>query len=362
MPKKITTKSNAAAGSGKYLILSIDGGGIRGLIPATILVEVEKMIQAKHGDQRRIGDCFDMIAGTSTGGILASMFLSPDLPANPARARFSAEQALDLYLQHGDKIFDRSIWQQLRSGGGVSDEKYDAAELESVLKNYFQDLTLKELIRPCLITGYDVRQYKPIFFTQQDADNPARNYLVRDVARATSAAPTYFQAAAPESLDQIPNAEPVIDGGVFANNPAACAYVEALAKGRSAVPAKGVPAQEIVILSLGTGRKPESITLKQCKDWGLAGWARPLIGILMEGGAQTADFQMRTVFESMGIAKQYLRIDGEFGDYKNKLDIQGLDPSMDCATKDNMRRLRVFGEQLAQNKRAELQAFVDAYC
>ncbi len=356
MPPK---KSNAAASGEKYVILSIDGGGIRGLIPATILVEVEKMIQAKHGDKRRIGDSFNMIAGTSTGGILASMFLAPDLPANPGRARFTAAQALDLYLQHGDKIFDRSIWQLLRSGGGVGDEKYDAAELERVLKNYFQNLTLKELIRPCLITGYDVRQYRPVFFTQQDADNPADNYLVRDVARATSAAPTYFEVAAPESLDQIPNAEPVIDGGVFANNPAACAYVEALAKGRGTK--KGVPAKDIAILSLGTGRKPESITLKQCKDWGLAGWARPLIGILMEGGAQTADFQMRTVFESMGVSDQYLRIDGEFGDYKSKLDIPGLDPSMDCATQDNMRRLCVFGEQLAQNSREALQKFVDAY-
>jgi patatin-like phospholipase/acyl hydrolase len=354
MPKK----TNKATNSGKYVILSIDGGGIRGLIPATVLMEVEKMIQAKRGDQRRIGDYFDFIAGTSTGGILTCMFLAPDL-ARPDCARFSASQARDLYLEHGDAIFDRSIWQIISSGGGLSDEKYDASELERVLKNYVQDITLKDLIRPCLITGYDVRQYRPVFFTQQDAGDGANNFLVRDLARATSAAPTYFEPAFPESLDTIPNATPVIDGGVFANNPTACAYVEALVKGRGI--GHGVPPKEIAILSLGTGRKPETITLKQCKDWGLAGWARPLIGILMEGVAQTVHYQMSRVFESLKTPKHYLRVDGEFGDYKNRLAIEGLNPAMDCASKDNMRRLCVFGEQLAQNYRRELQDFVNAH-
>ncbi len=175
------------------------------------------MIQAKHGDQRCIGDCFDMIAGTSTGGILTCLFLAPD-PKIVGRARFNAVQARDLYFEHGDAIFDPSIWQRISSADGISDEKYDASELERVLKNYFQDLTLRDLIRPCLVTGYDVRQYRPVFFTQQDAYDGASNFFVLDVVRAT-----YFEAARPESLDDISNATPVIDGGVFANNPTACA-------------------------------------------------------------------------------------------------------------------------------------------
>lgn len=145
----------------KFVILSIDGGGIRGLIPATVLVELEKMIQAKRGDQKKIGDYFDFIAGTSTGGILTCLFLSPD-PETPGCARFSAAQARDLYMAHGDEIFDRSIWQVISSLGGLSDEKYDAEALEKVLYNYLRELTLKELIKPCLVTGYDVRRYQPV--------------------------------------------------------------------------------------------------------------------------------------------------------------------------------------------------------
>ncbi|WP_417911346.1 patatin-like phospholipase family protein [Candidatus Electronema sp. PJ] len=353
----------------KYTILSIDGGGIKGLIPAAVLVELEKMIQKERGDKCKIGECFDFIAGTSTGGILACLLLMPDLK-NPGCARFSAVDAQELYLNHGDEIFDRSVWQIIATGGGLADTKYDAKTLEHVLKKYFKETTLKELIRPCLITGYDVRKYRPVFFTKHDADlNEESNFLVRDVARSTSAAPTYFEPACPESLDDIPNATPVIDGGVFANNPTACAYVEALTKGRGL--GKGVCPEEIVILSLGTGRKAETITLKQCRDWGIAGWARPLINIFMEGVAQTVDYQMHSVFASLEQRtcgdnagnkpenpKNYLRIDGEFGDYKKNLDIDGLVPTMDCATKDNMRRLCFFGKQLVENNRKELMTFV----
>ncbi len=355
MPRKA---KSAAGDQKKFLILSIDGGGIRGLIPATVLLELERMIQEKRGDSGKIGDYFDFIAGTSTGGILACLFLAPDHNRRQS-SRFNASDARNLYLEHGDEIFDRSVWQKISTVGGIGDEKYNANALEKVLQNYFKDLKLTELVKPCLITGYDVRQFRPVFFTRQDANDPASNYLVRDVARATSAAPTYFEAALPESQDEIPNATPVIDGGVFANNPTACAYVEALKKGRG--PGKGVPPDEIVILSLGTGRRPETITYNQCKNWGLAGWARPLIGILMEGVAQTVDYQMRLVFDSLGCKEQYLRVDGEFGDYKNRLDIPGLDAAMDCATKENMRRLCLFGEQLAQNHRKELEAFVDMH-
>jgi len=343
----------------EFRVLSIDGGGIRGLIPATILIELEKLIQTRRGDNMHLGDYFDFIAGTSTGGILTCLYLTPAIN-DPKRARFSAEDARKLYLDHGDKIFDRSVWKRLSSVNGLMDEKYDAAQLEETLKKYFSKLELSELIRPCLITGYDVRQYRPIFFTQQDADDPRSNYLLRDVARATSAAPTYFEPGMPENLDKIPNATPIVDGGVFANNPTACALVEALGKGRGKFNGV-VPLEEIVVLSLGTGGSPATFTFSESKDWGLAEWARPLLGILMEGVSQTVDYQMRSLFKAIGRPDQYLRIDGLFGDYKNNLDIPGLKSEMDCSSRENMRRLCQFGEQLALNNSEQLKGFVERY-
>jgi len=79
----------------------------------------------------------------------------------------------------------------------------------------------------------------------------------------------------------------------------------------------------------------------------------------MDGVSQTIDFQIKTIFQALGNADQYLRINGDFSDYKNNLDIPGLDPSMDNASIENMRRLKQFGDQLASNYHDKLQKFVD---
>jgi len=342
---------------GIFKILSIDGGGIRGIIPATVLVELESLLQKETQTNGKIGDYFDFIAGTSTGGILSCLYLAPD-KTDPNKARFSATDALNLYMENGNEIFDRNIWKQISSLDSLRDEKYSAVELEQLLLKYFGDLQLSQLIKPCLITGYDVRKYQPVFFTQQNANIAKTDYLVRDVARATSAAPTFFQPALPENLDDIPNSTPVVDGGVFANNPTACAFVEALRKGRKNEP---VRIDDIVILSLGTGSKQSSITYNECKDWGLAGWAKPLLGILMDGVAQTVDYQMKTIFSSIKLENNYLRIDGEFGDYKNDLDIVGLKTDMDCATSENIKRLHQFGRQVVINNQNKLAEFVSRF-
>jgi patatin-like phospholipase/acyl hydrolase len=341
-------------GEGIFRILSIDGGGIRGIIPAAVLIEVERALREhREDDTLKIGECFDLIAGTSTGGILTCMFLVPHKD-KPDRARFSAADALALYMDHGDAIFEQSVWQVIVSAGGLAEEKYSTDVLERILKFYFKDCRLSELIRPCLITAYNTEKYQPFFFTQHDArKTPDREFYVRDAARATSAAPTYFEAAFTENLDGIGNAAPMIDGGVFANNPAGCALVEALGLRAH----KPVRLSEMVILSLGTGRKPESITYPECCNWGLAGWVKPLFGILMEGVSQTVDYQLRMVFESIGRRNQYLRIDGTFGEVA----VEGLDPAMDNADPDNMRRLERFGRRLAENHKTQIRDFVRDY-
>jgi uncharacterized protein len=102
--------------------LSIDGGGIRGIVPACVLIQLETELREATGDDDlKIGECFDLIAGTSTGGILALLLLMPHAD-DPTRARFSARDALNLYLEYGDDIFDRSVWQRISSGFGIADE------------------------------------------------------------------------------------------------------------------------------------------------------------------------------------------------------------------------------------------------
>lgn len=328
--------------AGLFRILSIDGGGIRGIIPGQILVALERELQRRDGAEARLADYFDLVAGTSTGGILACILLCPDAAGRP---RFTAREAVDLYLEHGDEIFDVPFFHRLRTVGGTADEKYPAAALEQTLESYFGDLQLKQLLKPCLIPAYDIRKRRAVFFTQHDAGRASRNYLVRNVARATSAAPTYFEVACIESMARVPR--PLIDGGVFANNPALCAYAEARKRFKKT-------ASRMAILSLGTGDVRKPYEYEEAKDWGPIGWAKPLIDIMMSAVSETVHYQLRQIYETVERPEQYLRIDVDLSRLPD-----GVSPEMDDASAQNTRVLEGLGIEAADEHRSALRRFAD---
>ncbi|MDX8338435.1 patatin-like phospholipase family protein [Draconibacterium sp. IB214405] len=314
-------------------ILSLDGGGIRGIMPGQVLVALEEKLQklSKNKDAR-IADYFDLIAGTSTGGILTCIYLCPS-EEDATKARYSAANAVDLYLENGDEIFDVTAWQKISSGAGVFDEKYSAKELEESLNDYLGELKLSNLLKPCLVTSYDIRRRKAHFFKQHKAKTgDAFDFYVKDVARATSAAPTYFEAAKVKSMTSVPY--PLVDGGVFANNPTLCAYAEA-----RNLP--GAPkAKDMFILSLGTGSSIKPYYYKEAKDWGLAQWVKPIIDIMMSGVSETVDFQLKQIFDAVGKPKQYVRIEPE---------LYNASPEMDDASIKNLEALRIAGQKCADD-------------
>ena len=225
-----------------FTVLSIDGGGIRGIIPAMILAYIEKQIRCRLPDcnekcQPRIANYFDLIAGTSTGGIIALALTKPDHSGKPA---YTAEDLVELYLDQGENIFNRSKRYRALSGWGWLNKKYPADGIEQVLETYFKNTRLCEAITRVLIPSYDMRGARvhwkkkfdcrrgghPRFFKSypiddleqssedgqcqskdcapEDSDTSAPrvdNHLMRDVARVTSAAPTYFK---PLELDFYP--------------------------------------------------------------------------------------------------------------------------------------------------------------
>ncbi len=328
-----------------FRILSLDGGGIRGIIPGQVLVALEKKLQKKDPAKPRLADWFDLIAGTSTGGILTCLYLCPD-KNNPGRPKFSAEEAVDLYLQNGDNIFDVGFFKSIESLGGVVDEKYSAAPLEKILKNYLGDLQLSELLKPCLITAYDITRRKAQFFNSADVarNGPGWDFYLRDVARATSAAPTYFEPANITALDN--KVYPLVDGGVFANNPTMCACVEAF----NSNPLLDVT--DLKVLSLGTGEANKAYHYSEAKNWGKLGWVVPVLDIMMSGVSETVDFQLQMLFNSAKCPAQYLRLQLDLDDFDD------VDSAMDNASEDNMRALENAGQTLAQDSDAQLNAFV----
>ena len=325
-----------------FRILSIDGGGIRGILPGQILVELEKKLQqlASNPD-KRLADYFDMIAGTSTGGILTCLYLYPD-EKNPSRPFFSANDAVNLYLENGGWIFN----EKNGNADGMRQEKYPVAAIEALLKNYFKNTRLSELLKPCLITSYNIYARSTHFFTQHDAkQHKANDFYLYDVARGTSAAPTYFEPAAVTSLSGI--SYPVVDGGVFASNPALCAYAEAREKFK---PTKKGERMDMFMLSIGTGSKKESYAYNKAKGWGKVGWVKPVLDIMLSGASETVDFQMKHIFDAINCADDYYRINPDIGNASIE---------MDDASAQNLQALKDAGTEAAQKYNAELEKIAE---
>ncbi|MEO8765314.1 MAG: patatin-like phospholipase family protein [Ginsengibacter sp.] len=276
----------------KIKILSIDGGGIRGIIPGVILTYLEKQLQAISQTDLKLGDYFDFIAGTSTGGILSCLYLTP---GPNGKARYSANDAVALYLQEGHSIFTKGNFEKIIGLYSLFEPKYSSAHIEKYLLQYFGNIKLNELIKPCLITAYEIVQRNAILFTSSDAVTPLRNFYVRDVARATSAAPTYFPPAhiksdAGETLS-------LIDGGVYANNPSLCAYAEA-----RKIKFKEInfpSAKNMLIISVGTGTVRKQYHYKNFKDAGEIKWLEPVIDILMSANSETVHYQLTKMYQTL---------------------------------------------------------------
>ena len=268
-----------AANSRPIRILSIDGGGIRGIIPATVLAALE----SRAGQP--ICRLFDLIAGTSTGGILALGLVKPAPSGEPG---YSAQQLIQLYEQDGAHIFSCPWWQRLPIISLIYSlfaSRYSATHIDAVLHKYFGHSRLRDALTPLLIMSYELRKRDPWLFKSERAKaEPDHDFPMREVARATSAAPTYFP---PLLLRDAPERRQyeLIDGGVYANNPAMCAYVEA----HTLFP----DATDFIVVSLGTGQTSRPIHYRSARHWGIAGWARPILDVVFDGVSDTVDYQMQ---------------------------------------------------------------------
>lgn len=296
-------------------VLAIDGGGIRGLIPALVLTELER----RAG--RRAFELFDLIAGTSTGGILACALCAPDpLPAS---------ELVSLYEEEGPEIFDRSLFQRIRSADGLLDEKYDGAALDRALERFLGHKRLSESRPDLIVPTYDTALPGPYFFkTVKAREAPAEHdFPLSLVARATAAAPTYFE---PVEAD----GRALVDGGVFAANPAMCGLAEVLNQ---------VPPRDVVLLSLGTGQRTNRREFDEVKDWGLAKWARPILDVVFDGASDSVDFQLRHVLGD----ERYWRLQTE---------LTLASDDLDDASEENLARLRGHAEELIESSSATIDA------
>jgi uncharacterized protein len=299
-------------------VLAIDGGGIRGLIPALVLAELERRCE------RPAADMFDLIAGTSTGGILACGLTRPGPDGRP---RFSARELADLYDVEGPKVFHRSLLKRILSVEGWIDERYDDAGLMDALGRYFGDARLRDALTDVLITAYDIHDRCAFFFRSSRArTDPEYDFSMVEAARATSGAPTYFE---PFEVTDAGGARtyPLIDGGVFAVNPAMCAYAE-------------VAGRLDLLLSLGTGSHTRPLPYDEIKDWGQLEWARPVLDVVFDAGQDAVDFQLSALIDGAYVRLQTM--------------LREASDDLDDASADNLAALRRDAERLIADADTEI--------
>jgi hypothetical protein len=334
-----------------FRVLAIDGGGIRGIIPATILADLERRIAP-----RAIADVFDLIVGTSTGGILALGLTVSE----GGRPKHAAERLLGLYLSEAETIFpgggpqtltqrvfgtrDPSAWfrdpvellvRQSSEQEASAGARYPLAGLEDVLDRYVGGGPLTDAVADVVVTSYDLAYHEPVMFSSRERPGFVSDVPMRVAARATSAGPTYFE---PQELTSGDRHRVLVDGGVYVNNPSILGY---LLGGQAARASDS----GLVLVSLGTGTRPprEPSTPDELKS----GEPSVLAGVLLEAVA--------TGSGAMGNALLGALADGErFTYWRIQTDVGTCSFTMDDSRPENVACLRARATELALEREADL--------
>ncbi|WP_414578847.1 LamG-like jellyroll fold domain-containing protein [Anabaena sp. CCY 9402-a] len=335
-----------------YKILSIDGGGIRGIIPAMILEEIETRTQ------KPIASLFDLIAGTSTGGIVALGLTKPQLNATKKPA-YTAKDLVNIFAEHGNVIFYEPLYAELL---GEFDEilkpKYTSEGRSDILTQYFGSTTIVEAITEILIPSYDIEQRVPVLFssninkeniTSRKLRKIGEGFTMKEAAMATSAAPTYF---APYRIPTSHNENgfyTLVDGGVFANNPTGLAVIESIIGAKEAIKKGEEPwtLDNTLVVSLGTGSLTKPYPYQEAKNWGLLGWARPMLNIVLDGVNQAISSQIEELIPQSEdkSQQQYYRLQAYLD--------ESLE-AMDNAKFNNIRMLIQVAKQMIAERTEEI--------
>ncbi|KAF7107585.1 hypothetical protein CFC21_108193 [Triticum aestivum] len=351
-------------------VLSIDGGGIRGLIPSTILACLESKLQELDGPDARIADYFDVIAGTSTGALVTSMLAAPGENKRPL---FEAKDINKFYLDNGPKIFPQKrlgfLTPMANLFGAVTGPKYDGKFLHDKIKSLTNDVTVADTVTNIIVPTFDIKYLQPVIFNTYEAKvDPLKNAHLSDICISTSAAPTYFPAhyfTTRDPAGKLPDREyHLIDGGVAANNPtmAAMSMITKEVLRRNPDFTHGKPAEyhRYLIISIGTGtaKQAEKYTAPNCAKWGVLRWLydggfTPLIDIFSHASADMVDIHAAILFQALNIEKNYLRIQDD--------SLTGHTSSVDISTKANMEALIGIGNMLLKKKVARVNIDTGVY-
>ncbi|CAM0873518.1 unnamed protein product [Alopecurus aequalis] len=334
----------------RMTVLTIDGGGIRGLIPGTILAFLEAKLHELDGPDARLADYFDCIAGTSTGGLITAMLTAPGQNRRPL---FAAKDINRFYLDNGPYIFPQTRSALAAVIASLRRPRYSGKYLHGKIRKMLGETRMCDTLTDVVIPTFDVRLLQPIIFSTYDARSmPLKNALLADVCISTSAAPTYLPAYYFRTDDDKGKTREynLIDGGVAANNPTMVTMTQITKKmicneKKELYPVKPSDCGKFLVLSIGTGSTSDQglYSARQCSRWGIIRWLRnkgmaPIIDIFMAASSDLVDIHAAVLFQSLHSDGNYLRIQDN--------SLRGAAATVDAATPENMRELIRIGERM----------------
>lgn len=297
--------------STKRFILSIDGGGMRGLIPLRVLEALEgKLTQA--GVELPMYRLFDLMCGSSTGGLIAAGLAAPKATGGHGEVAATLAELRRFFEEDARALFSHSLRKRISRfvthPFGVFDERYDARLLEQMLKERFGWTSMQSALTHLVLTGYDIEHRRTLLMGTTPTVTGARpdDYYIWQGVRGAMAAPSFFEPARLDNLT-LGRQEAIIDGSVVHADPVLVAYAAARRQGWAP--------RDIVILSLGVGHAPDrAINPAQAENWGAHGWMLPSNGapvwsILTSAQAEGVADAAQLLFNEMD-GPTYIRIDG----------------------------------------------------
>ncbi|KAL9303583.1 hypothetical protein ACSQ67_020846 [Phaseolus vulgaris] len=307
-------------------ILTIDGGGIKGIIPATVLDYLDKALKVKDPNAELV-HYFDVIGGNGTGGLITAM-LATSGPHHPNLPAFTPAEIVEFYKQNGPQIFNES-----RPGHGP---RFDGEPLHNITRELLRDTRLSQTLTNVVIPAFDIKTRKPVIFSNYKLKNvPYFNALMSDICISTSAAPIFLP---PYYFENDGVEFNMISGGTASGNPTEAAVSEVLRHNEY---------PKILVLSLGTGiTKIEQIFDAQtAATWFPWDWISPLLGVLPRLSSLITEYYLASLFSDIQPGT-YLRIQ-EYNlnpDFNNMVNV----------TKENMDGLEEIGKHLLQEKPVKL--------
>ena len=327
-------------GMARIRILSIDGGGLRGLAPLLVLQWIER------NTGKRVHELFDVITGTSTGGIIACGLAGSADGVSPL---LDLGQIIALYREEGATIFpppENALGRFVRSIKSAFDPRYSPAGLDGLLRRNFGELKLSDTLVPIIVPSYDIGHNEVLMFKSRKAADPLYDCFLYEICRATSAAPTYlpsYPMRYPDRTGMVKN-RVCIDGGIYLNNPTLAAVSDLIKHGHNG---ERVALEDISCLSLGTGIFIKELNEERSVDWGLFNWARPITDVMMQASSMSA------VYESEQLIDHYLRLQFQI-DRPEFSDMADARPETRAYWEERAR-----AELLNAERQAALQAFFE---